>query len=605
MKSFFAELQRRNVTRVAAAYIVASWLIIQVVETIFPAFGFSDATIRIVVIAFAIGLVPTLVCAWAFELTPEGLKKETEVDRRQSITPQTGKLLDRVIMVVLALALGYFAFDKLVLSESREASIAEAAREAGRREALVESYGDQSIAVLPFVNMSSDAEQEYFADGISEELLNLLARIPELRVISRSSAFAYKAKDLNLVDVARELNVGHILEGSVRKAGNEVRITVQLIEARSDTHLWSETYDRTLDNIFAIQDEIAEKVVSKLQISLLGPVPKVNETDPEAYALLLQARHLGLQFTPEALEQSNALYQQALAIAPEYAEAWRGLADNYATQAGELLRPYEEGINLAREAANNALKIDPDYAAALASLGWLAMRFDNDLAEGAQYIERALLQEPTNINVLGTAASLVERLGRLDEAIVLAEYVVARDPVNSIDHANLGVYRLYARRLDEAIESYRTTLKLSPGFISAHYAIGVALLLKGKPSEALAAFEQEADEEYRVKGSALAQYELGRTVEHAEAFTILRERWGNDWPMEVAHVYAWTGDADSAFEWLRKDLESGHGQGWAESVLDPLLENLHNDQRWQPLLAEAGVSDEQLAAIKFEVELPK
>jgi tetratricopeptide (TPR) repeat protein len=293
--------------------------------------------------------------------------------------------------------------------------------------------------------------------------------------------------------------VGHILEGSVRKAGNEVRITVQLIEARSDTHLWSETYDRTLDNIFAIQDEIAEKVVSKLQISLLGSVPKVNETDPEAYALLLQARHLGLQFTPEALEQSNALYQQALAIAPEYAEAWCGLADNYATQAGERLRPYEEGINLAREAANNALKIDPDYAPALASLGWLAMRFDNDLAEGAQNIERALLQEPTNINVLGTAASLIERLGRLDEAIVLAEYVVARDPVNSIDHANLGVYRLYAGRLDEAIESYRTTLKLSPGFISAHYAIGVALLLKGKPSEALAAFEQEADEEYRVK----------------------------------------------------------------------------------------------------------
>jgi len=254
--NFLAELRRRNVLRVGAAYIVTGWLIIQVVETVLPAYGYGDAAIRLVVTLLAIGLIPSLIFAWAFELTPDGIKKEKDIDRTHSITPTTGKKLDRIIMVILALALGYFAVDKFVFSQSRETAIAETARQEGRSEALVESFGDHSIAVLPFVDMSPQGDQEYFSDGIAEELLNLLAKIPELRVISRSSAFSYKGKDINLADVARELNVAHILEGSVRKAGNQVRITAQLIDARSDTHLWSETYDRPLDNIFAVQDWI-------------------------------------------------------------------------------------------------------------------------------------------------------------------------------------------------------------------------------------------------------------------------------------------------------------------------------------------------------------
>ena len=247
--SFFNELKRRNVLRVGAAYVVGAWLLIQVVETIFPLFGFDEAPARIVVIVLAIAFVPVLILAWAFELTPEGLKKESEVDRTQSIAPNTGKKLDRVIMVVLALALGYFAFDKFVLTPQRDAeqlavleeqktTEVEHARQAGRTEAMVESYGEKSIAVLAFQDMSQDKDQEYLSDGIAEELLNLLAKIPELRVISRSSAFSYKGENIKLAQVAEELNVAHILEGSVRKAGNRVRITAQLIEARSDTHLW-------------------------------------------------------------------------------------------------------------------------------------------------------------------------------------------------------------------------------------------------------------------------------------------------------------------------------------------------------------------------------
>ena len=243
--SFYHELKRRNVFRVGAAYIFAAWLLIQVAETIFPLFGYGDTPARITVILLAIGFPLFLVFSWVFELTPEGLKKEKDVDHTASVVRKTGKQLDRVIIVLLALALGYFAFDKFVLDPAQDLKIAETARQEGRSEALVESYGDKSIAVLPFVNLSADPEQEYFSDGISEELLNLLARIPELRVISRSSAFYYKGKDIDIPTIAQQLNVTHILEGSVRQAGNRVRITAQLVEARSDTHIWSDIFDRT------------------------------------------------------------------------------------------------------------------------------------------------------------------------------------------------------------------------------------------------------------------------------------------------------------------------------------------------------------------------
>jgi TolB-like protein len=250
--TLFAELKRRNVIRVAIAYLAVSWFLIQVVETILPVFGYSNAPIRIAIILLLIGFPSALIFSWVYELTPEGLRKEKDIDRAQSVAAHTGKKLDRAIIVVLALSLTYLAVDKFVLDPARDAQREEAAVEQGRTEALVDSYGEHSIAVLPFVNMSDDAGNEYFSDGISEELLNLLAKIPDLRVISRSSSFTYKGKDLDIPSIAAQLSVALILEGSVRKAGDQVRITAQLIEAKSDAHLWSQTYDRELSNIFAI-----------------------------------------------------------------------------------------------------------------------------------------------------------------------------------------------------------------------------------------------------------------------------------------------------------------------------------------------------------------
>jgi len=608
--SLFGELKRRNVFRVGAAYLVGSWLIIQVSETILPLFGL-EATARIVVIVLAIGFVPALVFAWAFELTPEGLRKEKDIDRTASIAPQTGKRLDRLIMVVLALALGYFALDKFVFEPQREAALqqekaaaVEQARHEGRNEALVKSYGDKSIAVLPFVDMSSGKDQEYMSDGIAEELLNLLARIPELRVISRSSAFSYKGKAIKLAQIAEELNVAHILEGSVRKAGNQVRITAQLIQARSDTHLWSETYDRTLDDIFAIQDEIASKVVEQLKVTLLGEAPKVKLHNPEAYALFLQARYLGLQGSAESYEKSNVLYEQALAVDPGYAAAWAGMARNCLNQTQNGLRPIAEGYPAAREMLQKALALDPDHAPAHARLGWIAMFYDNDLTAAARHMERALALEPTNIDITGNAAGLLVMLGRLNEGIALQQYVAAQDPVNPAAHMNLGWFHRLAGHWEKSLAANRTALQLSPDAMAVHWEIGVALLFLGEAEAALEEMRQEPSEPYRLVGLAMAHHAAGRAAESDAALEQMMAKYEMEWPYAIATVMAYRNEPDRTFERLAKVLEY-HSDGLAMIPTDNLYANVHADPRWLPFLESIGKSPEQLAAIKFEVKLPQ
>ena len=612
--SLLGELKRRNVFRVGAAYVVVSWLLIQVAETIFPLFGFDDTPARIVVIVLAIGLIPTVIFAWAFELTAEGLKRESEVDRSQSITTHTGRGLDRMIMVVLALALGYFAFDNFILDPQREASMrvqqaeklasaTEQARQEGRSEAVVEAYGDKSIAVLPFVNMSSDEEQEYFSDGISEELLNLLAKIPELRVISRSSAFSFKGKDIEIPEIAERLNVAHILEGSVRKSGNRVRITAQLIEARSDTHLWSETYERTLDDVFAIQDEISATVVEQLKITLLGEVPHARHTDPQAYALYLQARHLGRQFTADSLRQSSALYRQALAIDEDYAAAWDGLANNYIGQASDGLLPPDEAFPQARAALAKALAADPNYAPAYSHLGWVSMIADNDLAAAAGYLGRALDLNPTDTDIIGNAGSLLFFLGRLEQAIAFNEYANARDPVDSIGRANLGYMLLADRRWDEAIAAYESALQLSPDYLGAHFHMGIAQLLKGDAVAALASMQREKYEVYRLLGLAMAYHALADTAASDAAVAELVGRFEREWAYNIAFVLAYRNEKDRAFAWLEKAV-AHRDTGLAEVVAQPLFDNISDDPRWLPFLESIGKSPAQLDAIEFKVTLP-
>ncbi len=602
--SLFNELKRRNVFRAGAAYVVTSWLVIQVAETLFPVFGLGNQAIRIVVICLAIGFLPAIVLSWAFDLTPRGLIPEAEIVRESPGVRKRGRQLDRLIIIVLVLALAYFAVDKFIITGQREAARLEQADrqvtqapQSGRDEARLINYGEKSIVVLPFVNMSSDQEQEYFSDGISEELLNLLARIPDLKVISRSSAFSYKGKDIKLSQVAKELDVNHILEGSVRRSGDQIRIAAQLIDGRTDTQIWSETFDRPWKDIFAIQDDVAAAVVDRLKITLVDEPRGIEKTDPDAYALYLQALSVASRKTPEDETRAVELYQQALSIDPGYASAWVGLSDAYELQIRFGQLEQEQGIALMREALNNALNIEPDFAPAHQSLGFLEHAYRHDLQSAARHYERAieLSSDPTD------AATMLFALGRIEESIPYYERIVVDNPLSASAHFNLGIAYLFTGSPQRALAKFDTVRLLSPQRHTTNYFRTLAFLLTDEIELAAEAIEDEPSESYQASGRALVFYELGKEVEFENEVSRLIELSGEEYGSEVALVYAWTGDLDQAFYWLEKERESGAGSGWTQILGYPQVQNLAADPRWLAFLQSVGAAPEQLAAIKFNV----
>jgi serine/threonine protein kinase/Flp pilus assembly protein TadD len=460
---------------------------------------------------------------------------------------------------------------------------------------------EKSIAVLPFRNLSEDKDSAFFADGIQEELLNLLSKVPQLQVAARTSSFSFKGKPIEIPEIARKLHVANVLEGSVRKSGDQLRITAKLIRAAEGYHLWSETYDRKLDDIFKIQDEIAGEVVKQLKVTLLGAVPTVRQTDPKAYALYLQAVQVGRQFTPEAYTQSDALYRQVLEIDPRYAPAWHELARNFINKANDGLLPNSEGYARAREAEEKALSIDPNYGPAHAGLGRIAMS-NNDFVSAAKHFERALALDPGDLSALGNI-NFFRSLGRLQEALALSEAIVRRDPVNVIALNTLGVAQQINKQFDAAITSFRSVLSLSPGG-GAHYNLCEVMLLKGDAPAALAEIEAEKREVWRLIGLPMAYHALGRKTESDAALATLlakNEEWA---PYNIAYIYAFRGDADKAFEWLDKAVQY-QDPGLINIAAENLFDKIHSDSRWLAFLRKIGRAPEQLAKIQFKVTLPR
>ena len=609
----FDELKRRNVFRIAAAYIVSAWLIIQVAETILPLFGLGDTFVRGVVIALAIGFIPALVLAWAFELTPEGLKRDRDVVAEQLQDKSAHKTLDRIIVVILALALAYFAFDKFMLDPARDAERFETAKREGRIEAMITGFDDRSIAVLPFADMSPQSDQGYFSEGIAEELLNLLASIPEMRVTSRSSAFSFKDRDFSIPEIAERLKVSYVLDGSVRMAGNQVRISAQLIEAETDTQIWSKKFDRKLENIFQIQDEIASDVVQQIKGTLQIAVPQQREMVAEAYALYLQARHQRRLGTADGYAESIRLYKQALATDPNYPPAWNELAASYQSQAVTGLAPPEEAFELSRQAALKAIEIDPDFAPAYDSLGHLAQYYEPDLAEAARYYQRALELAPTNAGIIGSAGILLHTLGRTRESIPPMEYSAADDPLSAGWQYMLGLAYLSAERETDAIKAFEKALELSPNFSLAYHNLGVALMLDGRPHEAITALQKEKRENWRLMGMAMALFLLEQQSDKSVAPGVpgaadlalaeLIDKYAGKSPYNIAYVHAYRGDKNAAFTWLEKAVELGD-PGIGELLSQPLFNNLHGDPRWVPFLTRLGMAPAQLADVRLEVALP-
>jgi len=395
-----------------------------------------------------------------------------------------------------------------------------------------------------------------------------------------------------------------VLEGSVRKSGDQVRITAQLIRAVDGYHVWSETWDRKLDDIFKIQDEIAGEVVKELRVTLLGAAPKARATDPRAYALELEARQLARQGTSRSIDEAIAARRQALAIDPGYVDAWSGIAGLYMSQANKGLKPIDESFALARAAVNSALQIDANDVGALLMLGRIATDYDNDSATAARHIERALALEPGNIAAISIASGLEQNLGRLEQAARLDQYAVERDPLNPKTHGSLAYDYARLGRLDEAISSYRIALRLSPGRVGTAYNVGELLLRKGEAAAALAEFEQESEENWRLMGSTMALHALGRKAESDTAMGELIAKYETDSSYNIAYVAAFRGERDRAFEWLKKAV-AYHDTGLVEVGTDPMFASLHDDPRWQPFLREIGRAPEQLAAIEFNVTLPQ
>jgi TolB-like protein len=441
--SFFNELKRRNVIRVGIAYVIVAWLILQFSDVVLNNIEAPHWVFQVIMLVLGIGLPLALFFAWAFEMTPEGIKKEKDIKRSESITPVTGQKLNYTIIGLLVVALGYFIWQSQSRPEKAEKGPDTFSQETTNQ---INQAGDEktypapfpqtaelepSIAVLPFVNMSADPEQEYFSDGISEEILNVLVRVDGLKVASRTSSFTYKGENLDIPEIARELKVGNIVEGSVRKSGNRVRITAQLIDTRDDRHLWSDTYDRELTDIFAIQDEIANAIVDALKSELnigLGEVKVESATDNlDAYDLYLKAR--GMFIARQNLDDANQLFEQAVQLDPGFAVAWEGLAASQWVSSSWLSGDGIDHVQLAVSAADKALELDAGLSMPYAVIGMiLASQKDHNFLSAREHLDMALVNDPKNTTAWLWSGIFNNGLGYADRAISDLQNCLDIDP---------------------------------------------------------------------------------------------------------------------------------------------------------------------------------
>jgi adenylate cyclase len=496
--SLFTELKRRNVFRVGIAYLIVAWLLVQVADVMIDNIGAPGWLFQAILLVLGIGFPLVLVFAWAFELTPEGLRRESEVDHSSSITAQTGRKLDRAIIVVLVIAVAYFIWESRYAGKSMIETASEspavdapAQAQAGTSANRAESPTEPSIAVLPFSDLSPEGDQGYFSDGIAEELLNLLVRVKGLKVASRTSSFAFKGGQQGLAEIAAELKVDHVLEGSVRKAANRVRITAQLIDADTDRHLWSDTFDRELTDIFAIQDEIANAIVGALQneLGLLQDAGEITVTadtgNLDAYELYLRGRQLFL--ARDRLPESIALFEQAIELDPDFARAWEGLAAVESVAQGWLAGDGVDHLGKSFEAARRALELDPDLSMPYAVIGTSSAQRDGDVFTTMENLDRAIENDANNATAWLWRGLRFKDLGYFQRAVDDLEHCLAIDPAYLNCKQHLAEAHLLAGDGERAERLFEETLEgnffsVTDAFVSHYLRSGqraTALLLAG------------------------------------------------------------------------------------------------------------------------------
>lgn len=587
LMSFFQELKRRNVFRVAIAYLVIAWLVMQVGDTMGPALHLPEWANSLLAFFLILGFPIAMFFAWAFELTPEGLKRDGEVDQQDSTRIEANQKLNRTIFIFMALALGYFAIDKFVLTTPEPLSTGTPVTAVANPEEQAEKpVNNKSIAVLPFVNMSSDPEQEYFSDGLTEELLNLLAGIKELKVAARTSSFFYKDKveTIPLTEIAKQLEVAHVLEGSVRKSGNTIRITAQLIKADDGFHLWSETYDRNLDDIFAIQDEIAAAVTDSLKITLLGEAPHAKVLNTESYELTMQARYLFNRRNEGDLHLALQKFERATELDPNNAAAWVGLSPLYMW----LFNPPD--LERATEAARQAVELEPQnpeahirYAGALWATG-----IRDELTR--KHWDLALKLGQQNPLVLSMVSGIEWRQGNIDKSISMLQRAVALDPLHIVNRSNLAANLISTGALEEAEENISKVLELAPNSPLGLENLANLRLVQGQLDDALRIVNQ-LDDGFKVGNSAnrklqfqaMLYHSLGRIDEADAALNRFIDAYSEMGNFDIAEIYAWRGEKDKAFKWIDRALEL-NPYLWNDLEYQPFLKGLSEDERWKALM---------------------
>lgn len=584
----FDKLKQHNIGRVVVLYVGVCWVILDPVHVVFHMLGVPEWANRLVVVAMALGFPVAVVTAWIYHVTPAGLAP-AGLDERRSLLRRTSSRLNRAIAAVAGLLAVYFLVYHFWLAKHLTEPISESSTQADT-EVVPGAVPPRSIAVLPFVDMSQAKDQQYLADGLAEELLNLLAQIPELRVAARTSAFAFKNKPQDVTGVAKDLRVANVLEGSVRKAGNRVRITAELIRADSGYELWSETYDGTLDDIFKLQDAIAGAVVQALKVKLLGGAlpDRAAPTNLEAYNLYLQGRFLAGRRTQEGFVQALDALQRALKLDQSYEPLWTELSIVYGDMAASGLMSPQEAFPKSRDAVQRAIELNPKSARAHVALGYLHMNDDWNWDEADREMRQAFALEPGNADVLHAVGSLDLELGRVDEGVKQLQAALVRDPVRASTYYNLGVAYSAADRLDDAERAFRRSIQLRPALPYVHNALGLVLMWRGQLQPAAEEMNREADETWRLQGLAIVYAAMHRGADSDKTLAQLIAKSEKDSPYAIATVYGYRGQADQAFTWLDRALAM-RDAAFAGIKSDPLLRKLQPDPRYAALLKKAGL----------------